>query len=111
MLINPLLPIHIDNPPFNEEVSQFLARRLEQDADRDPVDALGDAEALQTLLESAHRLIADPATRYVLSARVREDLARGDLMAVLAECQHLVRFNAQRCVTRLPLMQEPANAR
>ena len=91
-------------------------QRLEQDAQRDPLDALNDAETLRTFLSHLRPylsgpvpdvalrdimrhlvdIVSDPATSYLLLQRIREDLATNDIDRTLADAQRLVDVNEER---------------
>ncbi|NYT60811.1 hypothetical protein H0A66_00500 [Alcaligenaceae bacterium] len=88
---------HAVSAPSNHGLPADLASRFAQDVQRDPVDAFHDAQTLYLILHDIHQLVNDPTTRYVLTARIREDLARCDLAAALAEAQQLLQFNERRC--------------
>ena len=86
----------------------LLDERRSQDRNRDPLDALNDAEALYDLLVDASTLPAaqvqqnvsalldDLATSYVLAARIRQDIALSDLAPAVAAARQLVDSNEQR---------------
>lgn len=88
---------HVASPPSNHSPSSGLAFRFNQDTQCDPVDAFHDAQALYLILHDIHQFVNDPTIRYSLTARIREDLARPDLVAALAEAQQLLQFNERRC--------------
>lgn len=90
---------HIADRSSNHGLSADLEHRLDEDTQRDPVDAFHDAQTLYLILHDIHQLVNDPTTRYALTARIREDLARADLSAALAEAEPLLLFNERRCNT------------
>ncbi len=90
---------HVADLSYNHGLSADLAYRLNQDTQRDPVDAFHDAQTLYLILHDIHQLVNDPTTRYALTARIREDLARADLSTTLAEAEQLLQFNERRCNT------------
>ncbi|MCZ4328482.1 hypothetical protein [Castellaniella denitrificans] len=95
--------------------------RQEQDDQRDPLDALKDAETLRTFLNHLRPylsgpspdvalrdimrhlvdVVSNPATSYLLLSRIREDLTAGDVDRALADAQHLVETNGRRAEAAL----------
>lgn len=103
----------LTNPVTTQD--KYTLRR-EQDAQRDPLDALKDAEILRTFLNHLRPylsgpvpdvvlrdimrhlvdVVSDPATSYLLLTRIREDLTTADVDRALADAQNLVEINERR---------------
>lgn len=75
----------LDGPPAKTGPTT-LQRRIEQDANRDPVDALRDAETLQEVLQGAFDALRD---------RVQEDMHR-PMADAITDARAPVRHNRQR---------------
>ena len=86
----------IHNSSTETRTSEKLLSRINEDALRDPVDAANDAQALVQLLTSITLLLSDPATRFVLNARIKEDLIGADWNKALHEARTLYNVNKAR---------------
>ncbi|MGE4530841.1 MAG: hypothetical protein AB7C98_05910 [Acidithiobacillus sp.] len=76
-----------------------LEQRVEQDANRDALDAVKDAETLVRALTYVAQILFDPTTRYVLRDRIRTDLGQSDLAGALDDAHRLLRQNQVRLNT------------
>lgn len=91
--------LHINKPLHEDRVwSSRLARRIEEDARRDPIDAEEDAAILFDALNAIRLLIERPDTRFILQQRLLEDLASGDLSKAAESALSLVKANQKRSV-------------
>lgn len=86
----------------------FLAKRIDDDADRDPADALRDAELLCSTLAQVHAVLTAPDIRFVLGRRLSEDLAGNDIKQRYIEAQLLRAYNRARLSELAP---QPHRAR
>lgn len=75
------------------QTTEKLQSRIDEDALRDPVDAVNDAEVLVQLLTSITLLLSDPGTRFVLNTRIKEDLIGADWNKALHEARTLYNVN------------------
>lgn len=73
-----------------------IRKRIDEDERRDPVGAYNDAVTLHRTLECLNLILADPALRYLLGQRLREDLCSPNIHQRTYEAQVLVAFNLAR---------------
>lgn len=83
-------------PSGPEDTRAVLTRRMEEDANRDPVDALVDAEVQFALLRRIYDVLRDPSTTYSLLNRLHEDLETRGIFEAVLDAAHLMKYNQQR---------------
>lgn len=88
----------LDGPAVSaeEDAQAILMRRMEEDSNRDPVDALVDAQVRFALLKSIYDVLRDPSTSYSLLNRLHEDLETRGIFDAVLDAAHLMKYNQQR---------------
>ncbi len=80
----------------NSPAYVFTRLRIEEDAARDPVDTLRNAELLCSTLGQVHDILTSPDVHFILGTRLQQDLASRDIKQRYLEAQILRAYNEAR---------------